>query len=176
MGEKSIQLGTEDSLKYYEEQLQIAKTRRDEFLRTIGDYDRNKSDGYRSSSFVDELNVLDADIRYLQHIIDSTVLIDEKQLSDEKIGIDDIVTFQHVGEDERIRSVQLTAIRPFIGSATELSKITINSPLGKCLMGAQVGEVRSYSAGKPAKEYTIIILSKTKALEKTAEEQQPGQE
>ena len=175
MDKKVVYRGTKETLDSFNAELHEAIVARNTLLLSMGDYDRNKSDGYRASAFDNEVHAMDSKIMYLQSVIDGFVIIQKENSMDGRIGLDDIVTFKHVGEDGEERRVQLTGGRPSLGSETELVKVTPNSPLGACLMGAKVGDVCSYKAGRPAKEYVIQIIFKEESLEKdSVVEQEPG--
>lgn len=100
--------------------------------------------------FKNEQAFVESDIARLQHILRHAKLIDESVASD-MVTIGSFVTIEEKGtdEEEEYRIVGPAEANPSQG------KISMESPLGKALMGAKVGDKVKYNA--PDGDITFIV-------------------
>jgi len=98
-----------------------------------------------------EKNINESRIRYLDRMVRTANVIDDSSAEDE-VGINNAVTFEIV-EDKEIEQVRIvTTIR----SDSLIGLISIESPLGKALMGHKVGDVVSVKVSEDY-SYDVII-------------------
>lgn len=82
-----------------------------------------------------EKNMNESRIRYLDRMVRTANVIDDSSNEDE-VGINNTVTVEIVGEDEIESYKIVTTIR----SNSLIGLISIDSPMGKALMGHKVGD------------------------------------
>jgi transcription elongation factor GreA len=112
--------------------------------RELGDLSEN---GYYKASRA-KLSFIDSRLRHLKHLLDNAVLI-EKSLS-EVVEIGSTIV---VDDGERQRGFSI--VGGFESDPSE-GKISHQSPLGKALLGAKVGEKRVFETPKGKRAYTVI--------------------
>ena len=108
-----------------------------------------------------EKNINDSRIRYLERIIRTGVLISDESKEDE-VGINNTVTIYVEEDDEEETFKIVTSIR---GDSLQ-NRISIESPLGKALLGHKVGD-RVTVRVSDEYSYDVIIRS----LENTEDEE-----
>lgn len=82
-----------------------------------------------------EKNMNESRIRYLDRMVRTANIIDDSS-NDDEVGINNTVTVEIVGEDEIESYKIVTTIR----SNSLIGLISIDSPMGKALMGHKVGD------------------------------------
>ena len=103
-------------------------------------------------------------IRYLEKMVKTANIIEDNSKEDE-VGLDNTVTVYFVEDDEEEIYKLVTSVRG--DSVSNL--ITIESPLGKALMGHKVGETVSVKVNEQV-SYDVVI----KNIEKTKDEGKEG--
>lgn len=112
--------------------------------RELGDLSEN---GYYKASRA-KLSFIDTRLRHLKHLLDNAVLIEKSHSETVEIGSTIIV-------DDGDRQRTFSIVGGFESDPSE-GKISHQSPLGKALLGAKVGETRTFASPKGKKEYTVI--------------------
>ena len=103
-------------------------------------------------------------IRYLEKMVKTANIIEDNSKEDE-VGLDNTVTVYFVEDDEEEIYKLVTSVRG--DSVSNL--ITIESPLGKALMGHKVGDTVSVKVNEQV-SYDVIIRN----IEKTKDEGKEG--
>jgi len=103
-------------------------------------------------------------IRYLEKMVKTARIIEDDSKEDE-VGLDNTVTVYFVEDKEEETYKIVTSVRG--DSVSNL--ITIESPLGKALMGHKVGETVSVKVNEQV-SYDVVI----KNIEKTKDEGKEG--
>lgn len=103
-------------------------------------------------------------IRYLEKMVKTANIIEDDSKEDE-VGLDNTVTVYFVEDDEEETYKIVTSVRG--DSVSNL--ITIESPLGKALMGHKVGETVSVKVNEQV-SYDVVI----KNIENTKDEGKEG--
>lgn len=103
-------------------------------------------------------------IRYLEKMVKTARIIEDDSKEDE-VGLDNTVTVYFVEDDEEETYKIVTSVRG--DSVSNL--ITIESPLGKALMGHKVGETVSVKVNEQV-SYDVVI----KNIENTKDEGKEG--
>lgn len=111
-----------------------------------------------------EKNINESRIRYLERMVKTANIIDDSSKEDE-VGINNTVTIELV-EDHEIEQYKIvTTIR----SNSLNGLISIESPLGKALMGHKVGETVSVKVNDNY-SYDVIINDIDKSTDDTLDE------
>ena len=103
-------------------------------------------------------------IRYLEKMVKTANIIEDNSKEDE-VGLDNTVTVYFVEDDEEEIYKLVTSVRG--DSVSNL--ITIESPLGKALMGHKAGDTVSVKVNEQV-SYDVVI----KNIEKTKDEGKEG--
>ena len=103
-------------------------------------------------------------IRYLEKMVKTARIIEDDSKEDE-VGLDNTVTVYFVDDDEEETYKLVTSVRG--DSVSNL--ITIESPLGKALLGHKVGDTVSVKVNEQV-SYDVVI----KNIEKTKDEGKEG--
>ena len=103
-------------------------------------------------------------IRYLEKMVKTARIIEDDSKEDE-VGLDNTVTVYFVDDDEEETYKLVTSVRG--DSVSNL--ITIESPLGKALMGHKVGDTVSVKVNEQV-SYDVVI----KNIENTKDEGKEG--
>lgn len=103
-------------------------------------------------------------IRYLEKMVKTARIIEDDSKEDE-VGLDNTVTVYFVDDDEEETYKLVTSVRG--DSVSNL--ITIESPLGKALMGHKVGDTVSVKVNEQV-SYDVIIRN----IENTRDEGKEG--
>lgn len=103
-------------------------------------------------------------IRYLEKMVKTARIIEDDSKEDE-VGLDNTVTVYFVDDDEEETYKLVTSVRG--DSVSNL--ITIESPLGKALLGHKVGDTVSVKVNEQVR-YDVVI----KNIEKTKDEGKEG--
>ncbi len=129
---------TESDIKKMEEEIEYRKvTLRAQLLehvktaRAHGDLSEN----FEYKAAKQEKNRNESRIRYLEKMIRSAVVIDDSSREDE-VGINNTVTVIFDGEDDEEKYKIVTTVR----SDSLKGLISIDSPLGKALLGHKAGD------------------------------------
>ena len=107
-----------------------------------------------------EKNQNESRIRYLENMLKNAVLISEESKEDE-VGLNNTVTLYMEDDDEEETYKLVTTVR---GNSLQ-GRISIESPLGKAILGRRLGE-RVYVAINERAGYYVEI----RAIEKTADD------
>lgn len=156
MDSKKIYLtkeGLEDLKKEY---LELTKTRRPEIVERVAQA-RNQGDLSENAEYVaarDELSFTDGRIDELEELLKQVVLIqkDGQSRDKKKIALGSQVTL-HVGRKQETFMV----VGEWEADPTE-KKISHESPLGKALLGKQIGEKVEVEAPAGKVLYTIVSI------------------
>ena len=103
-------------------------------------------------------------IRYLEKMVKTARIIEDDSKEDE-VGLDNTVTVYFVDDDEEETYKLVTSVRG--DSVSNL--LTIESPLGKALLGHKVGDTVSVKVNEQVR-YDVVI----KNIEKTKDEGKEG--
>ncbi len=129
---------TESDIKKMKEEIEYRKvTLRPQLLehvktaRAHGDLSEN----FEYKAAKQEKNRNESRIRYLERMIKSAVIIDDSSRDDE-VGINNTVTVVYEGEEDEEKIRIVTTVR----SDSINGLISIESPLGKALIGHKVGD------------------------------------
>jgi transcription elongation factor GreA len=129
---------TESDIKKMKEEIEYRKvTLRPQLLehvktaRAHGDLSEN----FEYKAAKQEKNRNESRIRYLERMIKSAVIIDDSSKDDE-VGINNTVTVVYEGEEDEEKIKIVTTVR----SDSINGLISIESPLGKALIGHKVGD------------------------------------
>ena len=129
---------TESDIKKMKEEIEYRKvTLRPQLLehvktaRAHGDLSEN----FEYKAAKQEKNRNESRIRYLERMIKSAVIIDDSSKDDE-VGINNTVTVVYEGEEDEEKIRIVTTVR----SDSINGLISIESPLGKALIGHKVGD------------------------------------
>lgn len=129
---------TASDIKKMEEEIEYRKvTLRPELLehvkvaRAQGDLSEN----FEYKAAKQEKNKNESRIRYLERMVKSAIIIDDSSKEDE-VGINNTVTVYFEEDDEEEKYKIVTTVR----SNSLEGLISIESPLGKALMGHKVGD------------------------------------
>jgi len=121
------------------------------------------SENFEYKAAKQDKNRNESRIRYLEKMLKYAQVVDDAS-SDDEVGINDIVTVYFVEDKDSETYHLVTSIR---GNSME-GKISIESPLGKALMGRKVGdEVR---VAIPRAPYTLRIQSIKKNHDESGDE------
>jgi transcription elongation factor GreA len=85
----------------------------------------------------------------------SSIIIDPEDLTEERVVFGSTVTIEDVSTEEVI---QYLLVGPFESDVDE-NKISVTSPIGKGLIGKEIGDVVSISTPGGVKEFEIIDIS-----------------
>jgi transcription elongation factor GreA len=129
---------TQSDIKKMEEEIEYRKvTLRPQLLehvktaRAHGDLSEN----FEYKAAKQEKNRNESRIRYLERMIRSAVVIDDSS-NDDEVGINNTVSVLFDGEDEEEKYKIVTTVR----SDSLRGLISIDSPLGKALLGHKAGD------------------------------------
>lgn len=142
-------------------------------LKTRVEYGKNSVENYQTGVYDMEAEALLSNIRNMNKTISQLEIISDENAEENTVNLGDIVNVQVVGDDE-LRKVKLIGGVPIIALNDELVTITINSPMGAAIYKKKVGDVVTYKVRN--NEFTAMIISKEKVLEKQAPESQPMSE
>jgi transcription elongation factor GreA len=123
--------------------------RKIEAARALGDLSENGD--YHAAK--DHQGKMEARIRQLQGILEDAVVVDEREASD-VVTTGSVVTIRFVGDDDTEQYL--------VGSIEErvegLEVVSPGSPMGLALMGAKVGDTRTYEVRGNPLEIEIVEL------------------
>jgi transcription elongation factor GreA len=146
---------TEENINKLQEELEYRMTiKRAEIAReklvAAAHGDRSENAEYKEACANYREN--DNRIQYLLSMISTATIIDDKNLDKSVLGINSKFRIKFIeDEDEAIGSLVTT-----IDSDPENMLISIESDLGKALMGQKVGDIVEINA--PSEKYTVEIL------------------
>ena len=156
---------TESDIKKMEEEIEYRKvTLRPQLLehvktaRAHGDLSEN----FEYKAAKQEKNRNESRIRYLERMIRSAVVIDDSSKDDE-VGINNTVSVLFDGEDEEEKYKIVTTVR----SDSLKGLISIDSPLGKALLGHKEGDRVHVTVDENISYYVTI-----RAIDKTTDDSQ----
>lgn len=111
-----------------------------------------------------EKNQNEGRIRYLERMIKTAVVISDESKEDE-VGINNAVTIYLIEDDEEETYRIITTVR---GNSLK-GLISIDSPLGKALMGHRVGDQVTVTVNE-SYSYDVIIRGIDKSLDDSTDE------
>lgn len=170
---------TQAGYDQYMSALEEYRRQRTEHLKTRGDYGVNTYENHQTAFFDEELDRIEATISDLKDTISRLEIVKKEHSTDGRIGLGDIVVAHYVGTDKMIR-VQLSGKPASIEEMMQLTRVTLQSPMGAALNGRKVGEIVTYKVGQQGRRedmqtITLAIISKEDALEmESTEEKQQG--
>jgi len=169
---------SEKGYKQYLEALEQLKNTKKELLAERGSLERTslpsggQGGDYTMSSNDQELDRVNCAINLLEEEISRLVVVSSENSSESEVCIGDIVTLLQVDVDE-VSQYKLTGgMMP--NMSAKIPEITIRSPLGKAILGKNVGDSVSYFVNDRSgqrRDFTVQIISKENGLEK--QESQP---
>ena len=160
----------------YQQYLDALKDYKDAYaalLKTRVEYGKNSVENYQTGVYDMESENLLSNIRNMNATIAQLEIISDENAEENTINLGDIVNVQVVGDDD-IRKVKLSGGVPSISLQDEVMTITINSPMGAAIYKKKVGDIVTYKVR--TNEFTAMIVSKEKVLEKESQEKQPMSE
>ena len=92
-------------------------------------------------------------IRYLENMIKNATIVDDESASG-VVGMNNTVTIYIPEDDEEETYKLVTSIR----SDSTVNRISIESPIGRAILGAKVGEERTVKVNDDI-SYTVVIRS-----------------
>ena len=102
----------------------------------------------------------DSRIAYLERMIKTAQIIDDES-GDDEVGMNDLVTIHYEDDDEDEKFKIVTTVR----QDTLNGKISIDSPIGKAVLGHKKGERVLVTVNKDVSYYVVI-----KAIEKNSDD------
>lgn len=171
---------TQAGYDQYKSALEEFRKQRRAHLKTRADYGVSTVENPQTTFFDAELARIEASINDLENTIDRLEIVKKEHSTDGRIALGDIVVCHFDGTD-RIMRVQLSGEMADINEMNELSKVTLQSPIGAALLGRKVGETVSYRVGRVGHRdthtVTLSIISKENSIEQeNVETKQPGEE
>lgn len=164
---------TKEGYQQYLSALDDYKTAYEQLLKTRVEYGKNSIENYQTGVYDMEANALLSNIRNMKATIAQLEIISDENAEENTVNLGDIVNVQVIGNED-LRRVKLIGGVPIIALNDELVTITINSPMGNAIYKKKVGDVVTYKVRD--KEFTAMIVSKEKTLEKETQEKQPMSE
>lgn len=154
MDTKKIYL-TKDGLDELKQEYQdLVKVRRPEVVERVSDA-RNQGDLSENAEYTaarEELSFIDGRIDELEELLKQVSLIEAKSVGSSKVDLGSEVTLTINGKEEIYKVVGEWEADP-----TE-KKISNESPLGKALLGKQIGEIVEVEAPAGKIAYTVISV------------------
>ena len=151
---------TYEGLKKYEEELQELKVvKRREVAEKIKEA-REQGDLSENAEYdaaKDEQRDIEARIEELEKILKNVEVVDEDEVDLEKINIGCMVKILDIEYDEELEY-------KIVGSTEANSlkgKISNESPLGKVLIGAKVGDILTVEAQAGAIQYKVLEIQRS---------------
>ena len=151
---------TYEGLKKYEEELQDLKVvKRREVAEKIKEA-REQGDLSENAEYdaaKDEQRDIEARIEELEKILKNVEVVDEDEVDLEKINIGCMVKILDIEYDEELEY-------KIVGSTEANSlkgKISNESPLGKVLIGAKVGDILTVEAQAGAIQYKVLEIQRS---------------
>ena len=156
---KQIML-TEEDLKNLELELEELKGEKRQEIAEKIKVARSYGDLSENSEYDDAKNeqaILEARIADIEATLKNAVIIDENEISNDKVNVGSTVTIQNVatGKEMTIKIVGSN------GSNPKENKISDESPVGKALNGHSVGEKITVDLGYGATVYEILAVETT---------------
>lgn len=158
--EKKKNIITYEGLKKYEEELEHLKvTRRKEVAqkikeaRELGDLSENAE--YDAAK--DEQRDIETRIEELEKILKNAVVVDEEEVDLEKVSIGCKIKIYDVEFDEELEY-------KIVGSSEANSlkgKISNESPVGKALIGAKVGDTVKVETQAGEAQYKVLAIDRS---------------
>jgi|YNPNPStandDraft_1061719.scaffolds.fasta_scaffold06852_6 transcription elongation factor GreA len=139
----------QDELAFLESRERPRVAERIKQARGYGDLSEN----YEYHAAKEEQGFLEARIRELRAVLSRAQVVDADSLADGVVGLGTRVRVRHREFDEEEEYTIVTMVDADPGR----NRISEQSPIGKALMGARVGDVVEYSA--PAGVQTLEVLS-----------------
>ncbi|MDO9527852.1 MAG: transcription elongation factor GreA [Syntrophales bacterium] len=94
-------------------------------------------------------------IQELKNNLATSIIIDPKDLTEERVVFGSTVTIEDINAEE---VVQYHLVGPFESDVNE-NKISVTSPIGKGLIGKEIGDVVSVNTPGGVREFEIIDIS-----------------
>lgn len=164
---------TKEGYQQYLEALKDYKKAYAELLKTRVDYGKNSTENYQTGVFDMEAASLIYNIENMNKTIAQLEIITDENAEEQTVNMGDVVNVQVIGADD-IRKVKIIGGVPDILKDNDVVSITINSPMGNAIYKKKIGDVVTYKVRD--NEFTAMIISKEKMLEKQAPESQPMSE
>lgn len=164
---------TKEGYQQYLDALKDYKNAYAELLKTRVDYGKNSTENYQTGVFDMEAASLIYNIENMNKTISQLEIITDENAEEQTVNMGDVVNVQVIGADD-IRKVKIIGGVPDILKDNDVVSITINSPMGNAIYKKKIGDVVTYKVRN--NEFTAMIISKEKMLEKQAPESQPMSE
>ena len=164
---------TKEGYQQYLDALKDYKNAYAELLKTRVDYGKNSTENYQTGVFDMEAASLIYNIENMNKTISQLEIITDENAEEQTVNMGDVVNVQVIGADD-IRKVKIIGGVPDILKDNDVVSITINSPMGNAIYKKKIGDVVTYKVRN--NEFTAMIISKEKVLEKQAPESQPMSE
>ena len=164
---------TKEGYQQYLDALKDYKNAYAELLKTRVDYGKNSTENYQTGVFDMEAASLIYNIENMNKTIAQLEIITDENAEEQTVNMGDVVNVQVIGADD-IRKVKIIGGVPDILKDNDVVSITINSPMGNAIYKKKIGDVVTYKVRD--NEFTAMIISKEKMLEKQAPESQPMSE
>lgn len=154
MNDELTQIDIDQMKKEIEERKKKIPELREEVRRTREYGDLSENDEYRSAKR--EYNKNNSRIRYLESMISTAVIITTDSEEDE-VGLFDTVKIYYPEDDEEATVRIVTTLRNDVTT----NNISKESPFGKALLGAKVGETVTVQVNEKY-SYPVKVLEITK--------------
>jgi len=151
------QAGYELKKKELEEARQILYERIPNRLKRAAEHGRELRENKEYLDLMREQEFYEAEVRRLEELLDNAKIIEEQEISTEFVGLGSRVIL----EDRGLRRVDTIELVSKAEADLEQRKISVESPVGKALVGHHVGEEAEVELpqGKAAR-YRILGIEK----------------
>ncbi len=150
---------TEEGLKKLKDELKHLKSvERPSISQQIADA-RDKGDLSENAEYdaaKEAQGLLEAKIAKLQDAVSSARIIDESQLDDSKVLILSIVKLKNLTNDMKLTYTLVAENEADLKSG----KISVESPIGKGLLGKEVGDVADIEVPNGVMQFEILEISR----------------
>ncbi|MDO4566131.1 MAG: transcription elongation factor GreA [Oscillospiraceae bacterium] len=160
---KDEQLISKNKLIEYEKELEYLKsTRRKEIAETIKEA-RSHGDLSENSEYDEAKNtqaMVEARISEIEKMLQNAKVIDEDELTTDKVSIGCVVTAVFKYPEESERDTETYSIVSSSEADIDSGKISNESPVGKALIGHKVGDKLSIEVGGGIIDCEVLSIEK----------------
>lgn len=150
---------TEEGLKKLKDELhQLEQVERPRVTQEIADA-RDKGDLSENAEYhaaKEEQSLLELKIAKLKNVVANARIIDESQLDDSKILIHSVVKLKNTANKMEFTYTLVADSE----SDVRNGKLSVNSPIGKGLLGREVGEIAEIAVPNGIMKFEILEISR----------------
>jgi len=150
---------TEEGLKKLKDELhQLEQVERPRVTQEIADA-RDKGDLSENAEYhaaKEEQSLLELKIAKLKNVVANARIIDESQLDDSKILIHSVVKLKNTANKMEFTYTLVADSE----SDVRNGKLSVNSPIGKGLLGREVGEIAEITVPNGIMKFEILEISR----------------